>query len=60
MNELLKVNEDSQTVSARDLHDALEATERFSVWIQRYIPNFIEGNERYYAEPVLTLGGYAE
>ena len=29
MNELLKVNEDSQTVSARELHDALEATERF-------------------------------
>lgn len=45
MNELLKVNEDSQTVSARELHDALEATERFSVWIQRYIPNFIEGED---------------
>ena len=45
MNELLKVNDDSQTVSARDLHDALEATERFSVWIQRYIPNFIEGED---------------
>ena len=45
MNELLKVNEDNQTVSARDLHDVLEATERFSVWIQRYIPNFIEGED---------------
>lgn len=45
MNELLKVNEEEQTVSARDLHDVLEATERFSVWIQRYIPNFIEGED---------------
>lgn len=45
MNELLKVNTDNQTVSARDLHDALEATERFSVWIQRYLPNFIAGED---------------
>lgn len=45
MNELLTVNTDTQTVSARDLHDALEATERFSVWIQRYIPHFIEGED---------------
>ena len=45
MNELLKVNADNQTVSARDLHDALEATERFSVWIQRYLPNFIAGED---------------
>lgn len=45
MNELLKINDENQTVSARDLHDALETTERFSVWIQRYIPNFIEGED---------------
>lgn len=45
MNELLKVNEDNQTVSARDLHDVLEATERFSVWVQRYLPNFVEGED---------------
>jgi len=45
VNELLKVNTDTQTVSARELHDVLEATERFSVWIQRYIPNFIEGED---------------
>ena len=45
MNELLKVNEDSQTVSARNLHDVLEATERFSVWVQRYLPNFVEGED---------------
>lgn len=45
MNELVKVNFENQTVSARDLHDALGATERFSVWIQRYLPNFIEGED---------------
>lgn len=45
MNELIKINFDNQTVSARDLHDALEATERFSVWIQRYLPSFIEGED---------------
>lgn len=45
LNELLKVNDDNQTVSARDLHDVLEATERFSVWVQRYLPNFVEGED---------------
>ena len=45
MNELLNVNTESQTVSARELHDALEATERFSVWVQRYLPNFVEGED---------------
>ena len=44
MNEL-QINLADQTVSARDLHDALEATERFSVWIQRYLPNFIAGED---------------
>lgn len=45
MNELLKINYENQTVSARDLHDALEATERFSVWVQRYLPSFDEGED---------------
>lgn len=45
MKELIKVNTDNQTISARDLHDALEATERFSVWVQRYLPNFAEGED---------------
>lgn len=97
MNELLKVNEDSQTVSARDLYEAVGSTERFSTWFERQLQygfkenedytgcktfntqahqelqdiktlvyqkglDFIRKkyNERYYAEPVLTLGGYAE
>ena len=36
MNELVKVNFDNQTVSARDLHEALGIAERFSQWINRY------------------------
>lgn len=36
MDRLVKVNFDSQTVSARDLHDALGARERFSLWYSRY------------------------
>ena len=45
MNELITVNTEDMTVSARDLHDALEATERFSVWIERYLPGFVEGED---------------
>lgn len=36
MNELITVNENEQTVSARDLHDALGIAERFSAWINRH------------------------
>lgn len=36
MEEIVKVNFDSQTVSARDLHDALGAKERFSLWYSRF------------------------
>ena len=37
MNELFKVNYDNDriTLSARDLHDFLEATERFNSWFER-------------------------
>lgn len=45
MNELIKVNADNQTVSARDLHDALEATERFSTWFERFSVGFVEGED---------------
>lgn len=45
MNELLKVNTDNQTVSARDLHDALEATERYSTWFERFSVGFVEGED---------------
>lgn len=45
MNEIIKVNTDNMTVSARSLHEALEATERFNNWIERYLPGFIEGED---------------
>ncbi len=37
MNELLKVNYGSEriTLSARELHEFLELTERFSSWFER-------------------------
>lgn len=35
MNQIIAVNLDSQTVSLRDLHEALEVKERFSVWADR-------------------------
>lgn len=36
MNELIKVNSETMTVSARDLHKALGIAERFSLWASRY------------------------
>lgn len=36
MNQLININEETETVSARDLHEALEIRERFSLWINRY------------------------
>lgn len=44
-NELIKVNSDEQTVSARELHDTLEATERFSTWFERFSVGFVEGED---------------
>ncbi|MGO5051456.1 phage antirepressor KilAC domain-containing protein [Lachnospiraceae bacterium LCP25S3_G4] len=45
MNELIKVNLETQTVSARDLHDALEVKERFSVWFGRFSDLFESGTD---------------
>ena len=36
MNEVIVINENNMTVSARSLHDALEISERFSLWMRRY------------------------
>ena len=36
MNQLININEETETVSARNLHEALEIRERFSLWINRY------------------------
>lgn len=45
MNELIKVNEEQQTVSARDLHKALEVEKRFSAWFETNSQGFIEGED---------------
>ena len=45
MNELIRVNSDNQTVSARQLHNALEATERYSTWFDRFSTGFVEGDD---------------
>ena len=37
MNEIIKVNEESMEVSARDLYDALGIRERFSLWADRQL-----------------------
>ena len=35
MEEIVKVNQDTQTISGRDLHEALGIKERFSLWAER-------------------------
>lgn len=45
MNELIKVNIDTQTVSARELHKALEVSSRFSRWFDTNKGMFVEGED---------------
>ena len=47
MNELLKIKYEAEqpTVSARDLHEALEIRERFSLWFSRYVDVFEKGTD---------------
>ena len=46
MNELIKVNEEEQTVSARTLYEAVGSTERFSAWFERQLQfGFVEGED---------------
>lgn len=42
MDEIIKVNNDNQTVSARDLYNALEIKKRFSGWFETNSSDFIE------------------
>ena len=45
MNELITVNADTMTVSARDLHKALEIEKRFSAWFETNCVGFVEGED---------------
>jgi len=45
MNELIKVNPDEQTVSARELYKALEIEKRFSAWFETNSQSFVEGED---------------
>ena len=47
MKDLLKINYEAEqpTVSARDLHEALEIRERFSLWFSRYADVFEKGTD---------------
>lgn len=55
MNEIIAVNTDTQTVSARELHKTMEVTDRFSRWFARMTEyGFIE-NEDYTGVKSSTL-----
>lgn len=54
MEEILKVDYDKQTVSARDLHKQVGSTERFSTWFERQLQFGFEENEDYTSVKVLT------
>lgn len=45
MNEIIAVNTDTQTVSARELHKGLCIEKRFSAWFETNSQNFIEGED---------------
>ena len=46
MEEIIKVNEETMTVSARDLHEKVGSTERFSTWFERQLQyGFVENTD---------------
>lgn len=47
MNEMIAVNLDTQTVSARELHKQVGSTERFSAWFERQLQFGFTENEDY-------------
>lgn len=53
MNQLIKVNFDTQTVSARELHKALGIEKRFSAWFEINSQGFICGED--YSNPYLKV-----
>lgn len=45
LNEIIKVDADTQTVSARELHGALGIEKRFSAWFETNSQGFVEGED---------------
>jgi len=45
VNELLKVNDENQTVSARSIYKELEVEKRFSAWFETNSQGFVEGED---------------
>lgn len=45
MDELITVNFDTQTVSARELHKKLNVEKRFSAWFETNSKGFVEGGD---------------
>ena len=46
MNEIIKVDTENQTVSARELHERLKIGTKFTTWFERMCEyGFQEGNE---------------
>lgn len=60
MNELIKINSNNQTVSARELHEYLETTERFKPWIERYLDSFTNREDWTYESSFAYVGNGAE
>lgn len=43
--QVIRVDENSMTISARDLHEALEIQKRFSAWFESNAKGFVEGED---------------
>lgn len=57
MNELLKVDIDTQTVSARDLHEKLNIETPFKKWIDRMIEYGFEIEKDFWTKMSESTGG---
>ena len=45
MNEILRVDNDTMTISARELHEALDIKYDFKRWVESNFRNFVEGED---------------
>lgn len=57
MEQLIVVDNDTQTVSARELHEVLEIKERFSLWFSRFTDLFTEDDFTSVGKPTVVNNG---